>query len=168
MESVFPEIQKQLGFGFMRLPMAGEQVDIPQTMQMVDTFLAAGFHYFDTAHGYLNGQSEKENAVFMRDFQPLSEREQAAVSQVRGILRAQSLIPCTGCRYCTEVCPMEIPIPDLFACLNDKWRGSPVDTSKLGGGTPDSCLGCGKCEEICPQQLNIRGLMLSVRGELKL
>ena len=51
MESVFPEIQKQLGFGFMRLPMAGDQVDIPQTMQMVDAFLAGGFNYFDTAHG---------------------------------------------------------------------------------------------------------------------
>ena len=59
MESVFPEIEKRFGFGFMRLPMAGEQVDIPQTKQMVDAFLAAGFHYFDTAHGYLNGQSEK-------------------------------------------------------------------------------------------------------------
>ena len=59
MESVFPEIQKQLGFGFMRLPMNGEQVDIPQTMRMVDAYLAGGFNYFDTAHGYLNGQSEK-------------------------------------------------------------------------------------------------------------
>ena len=60
MESVFPEIQKQFGFGFMRLPMVGDTVDIQQTTQMVDAFLAAGFHYFDTAHGYLNGQSEKK------------------------------------------------------------------------------------------------------------
>ena len=39
MEPVFMEIRKQFGFGFMRLPMTGEKVDIPQTMQMVDTFL---------------------------------------------------------------------------------------------------------------------------------
>ena len=26
--------------------------------RMVDTFLAEGFCYFDTAHGYLNGKSE--------------------------------------------------------------------------------------------------------------
>lgn len=26
---------------------------------MVDTILEQGFNYFDTAHGYLNGKSEK-------------------------------------------------------------------------------------------------------------
>lgn len=33
-------------------------MDIPQTCRMVDAFLEAGFNYFDTAHGYLDGQSE--------------------------------------------------------------------------------------------------------------
>ena len=42
----------------MRLPMQGEEVDLAQTQQMVDAFLAAGFNYFDTAHGYLDGRSE--------------------------------------------------------------------------------------------------------------
>ncbi len=51
-------IQKKLGFGMMRLPMLGEDVDIPQTTQMVDAFLEAGFNYFDTAHGYIQGKSE--------------------------------------------------------------------------------------------------------------
>ena len=51
-------IQKNFGFGFMRLPMQGEEVDIPQTTRMVDAFLDAGFNYFDTAHGYLQGKSE--------------------------------------------------------------------------------------------------------------
>ena len=59
MEAVFPEIQKRFGFGMMRLPMIGDQVDIPQTTRMVDAFLAAGFNYFDTAHGYIGGQSEQ-------------------------------------------------------------------------------------------------------------
>ena len=52
------KIKKNLGFGFMRLPMQGEEVDLAQTQQMVDAFLAAGFNYFDTAHGYLDGRSE--------------------------------------------------------------------------------------------------------------
>ena len=34
-------IQKNFGFGFMRLPMAGEEVDISQTTKMVDAFLEA-------------------------------------------------------------------------------------------------------------------------------
>lgn len=54
----FPEIKGALGFGCMRLPMVGEQVDAAQFAQMVDEFLAHGFNYFDTAHGYLGGKSE--------------------------------------------------------------------------------------------------------------
>lgn len=49
---------KRFGFGMMRLPMLGDEVDKAQVCQMVDEFLAAGFTYFDTAHGYLDGKSE--------------------------------------------------------------------------------------------------------------
>ena len=49
---------KKLGFGCMRLPMQGEEVDIAEMNRMVDAFLDAGFRYFDTAHGYLQGKSE--------------------------------------------------------------------------------------------------------------
>lgn len=54
----FPEIKNRFGFGFMRLPFADGEIDEAQTVKMVDHFLAAGFNYFDTAHGYLNEQSE--------------------------------------------------------------------------------------------------------------
>ena len=47
-------IQKNFGFGCMRLPMKGGQVDTAECSRMVDLFLARGFNYFDTAHGYLN------------------------------------------------------------------------------------------------------------------
>ena len=49
----------KLGFGLMRLPMIGEEVDIEQTKEMVDLFMQAGFTYFDTAYGYLGGKSEE-------------------------------------------------------------------------------------------------------------
>ena len=51
-------IKKNFGFGCMRLPMRGADVNIPETKRMVDAFLDAGFNYFDTAHGYLQGKSE--------------------------------------------------------------------------------------------------------------
>ena len=51
-------VKKNFGFGCMRLPMNGEDVDIEQTKQMIDAFLQAGFNYFDTAHGYIQGKSE--------------------------------------------------------------------------------------------------------------
>ena len=54
----YPEIHGKFGFGCMRLPMEGDKVDMPQFCRMVDTFLASGLNYFDTAHGYLDGKSE--------------------------------------------------------------------------------------------------------------
>lgn len=51
-------IKNKLAFGCMRLPMKDGKVDEPQFCEMVDTFIANGFNYFDTAHGYIGGQSE--------------------------------------------------------------------------------------------------------------
>ncbi len=51
------EIPK-LGFGLMRLPMTGAEVDMKQTIKMVDRFMEKGFTYFDTAYVYINGKSE--------------------------------------------------------------------------------------------------------------
>ncbi len=52
------KIKKNFGFGCMRLPMNGSEVDLEETKRMVDAFLDAGFNYFDTAHGYIQGKSE--------------------------------------------------------------------------------------------------------------
>ena len=55
----FPEIRGNFGFGCMRLPtLADGEVDVERVKRMADAFLEAGFNYFDTAHGYHNGQSE--------------------------------------------------------------------------------------------------------------
>lgn len=51
------DIQK-LGFGFMRLPMKGEEVDLELVCKMVDRFMEEGFTYFDTAYVYGDGVSE--------------------------------------------------------------------------------------------------------------
>ena len=49
----------KLGFGLMRLPKLKDgSIDIAQTAEMADRFLAAGGTYFDTAHCYDNGASE--------------------------------------------------------------------------------------------------------------
>ena len=58
MTSKFSEVKKKLGFGCMRLPMKDGEVDLEQTSKMVDDFIANGFNYFDTAHGYLDEKSE--------------------------------------------------------------------------------------------------------------
>ena len=47
-----------LGFGFMRLPYKGDEVDLPLVKKMVDVFMEHGFTYFDTAYKYCQGISE--------------------------------------------------------------------------------------------------------------
>ena len=66
----FPEIKKNFGFGMMRLPMIGEEVDMETTCRMVDAFLAAGFNYFDTAHPYIQGKSEEAVKQCLTDRYP--------------------------------------------------------------------------------------------------
>ena len=58
MNGCFDKARGKLGFGFMRLPMTGDEVNYTELNKMVDTFMDAGFNYFDTAHGYVGGKSE--------------------------------------------------------------------------------------------------------------
>ncbi len=55
---IFDKVKKNLGFGCMRLKMNEDKVDYEEFSRMIDTFIDAGFNYFDTAHGYIDGKSE--------------------------------------------------------------------------------------------------------------
>lgn len=52
------KLPKNFGFGCMRLPMKNDEVDYEEFIKMADAFVDAGFNYFDTAHGYIDGKSE--------------------------------------------------------------------------------------------------------------
>ncbi len=132
---------------------------------------------FDGIMMVLSGMSNlamvEENTSFMKNFKPLDEREMEAVGKVRSIFRAQNLIPCTACHYCTSGCPKHILIPDLFACLNamrafKTWNASyyySVHTTDHGKAS--DCIKCGKCEAACPQHLPIRDLLVDVAKEFE-
>ena len=126
----------------------------------------------------LSGMSDmaqvEDNTGFMKDFQPLDERELAAVEQVKEWFRSQNLIPCTACRYCTDGCPMKISIPDLFSCLNSKkifqnWNTDYYydNVYTVNNGKASACVKCGKCETACPQRLPIRELLVKVAEEFE-
>lgn len=63
---VYKEFQdvklSELGFGAMRLPVAGSAPDAPideeRTAEMVEYAIRQGINYFDTAYGYHGGESE--------------------------------------------------------------------------------------------------------------
>lgn len=124
--------------------------------------------------GMGNMEMMNDNISYMKDFQPLNEEEQAAVDKVCTIFRNLGAIPCTACRYCTEVCPQGISIPDLFACLNAKKIFNNWNTGYYynnihtkNGGKASDCIKCGQCEDICPQHLKIRDLLEDVAKEFE-
>ena len=51
-------VMNKLGFGMMRLPLAGGEIDFDATCQMADRFLAAGGTWVDTAWVYHSEKSE--------------------------------------------------------------------------------------------------------------
>ena len=131
---------------------------------------AAGFEGIRMVlSGMSNLEQMQDNLSYMKDFQPLNERETAAVDQVCQIFHSMNLIPCTACRYCTDGCPQHISIPDLFSCMNAqqihkgwnaKYYYNEVHTKHHGKAS--DCIACGKCEDICPQHLPIRNLLKDV------
>ena len=52
------EKMPKLGFGLMRLPETGGEIDIERVKTMVDKYMNAGMNYFDTAYVYHSGKSE--------------------------------------------------------------------------------------------------------------
>ena len=136
---------------------------------------AAGFEgMMMVLSGMSSLEQMRDNISFMQEFKPLNEEEMAAVNQVQEIFRSKNLIPCTACRYCTDGCPKQIRIPDLFAVMNTKqlyhdWNAdyyyNVVHTS--AGHKASDCIKCGKCEKACPQHLPIRELLVKVADEFE-
>lgn len=116
----------------------------------------------------LSGMSTLEqmldNTNYMRDFRPLTADEQATALKVGEIIRKVTAVPCTACRYCTDGCPMEIPIPEFFALYNSAKR-SPnnlfaIETNyyenlTLQKAKASTCVSCGACSSVCPQHIDI-------------
>ena len=125
----------------------------------------------------LSGMSSLEqmedNLGYMENFTPLSEEEEKAVHKAADLINSQIAIPCTGCSYCTEGCPQQIPIPKYFSLYNEfkredmRKKGWTVtyaqyDSLKSGSSAAGDCIGCGQCESMCPQHLPIIELMKDV------
>ena len=59
-------MDKDLGFGLMRLPHRGPSIDIERTSEMIDRFMEAGYTYFDTAFVYVGSEKAARKALIER------------------------------------------------------------------------------------------------------
>ena len=116
--------------------------------------------------GMSNVSQMEDNLRVMKDFRPLTDKERETCFRVADIINAQITVPCTGCSYCTEGCPQNIPIPKYFSLYNEDMRedmaekGWTVNFSNYENltktfGKAGDCVACGQCEEICPQHLPV-------------
>ena len=126
----------------------------------------------------LSGMSDMDqlldNTSYMQDLKPLNDEEKALIKKATDIINASIDIPCTGCSYCTDGCPKQIAIPELFATMNAKqiyhdWHTDYYYNAvyALPGHKASDCVKCGKCESVCPQHLPIRQLLENVAKEFE-
>ncbi len=112
--------------------------------------------------GMSNLAQMQENVRTLSEEKPLSGEERKTLAAIAdGLSRC---VPCTGCRYCCDGCPMGLDIPMLLASYNDaKFAPSFTVGMRLDSlpeeQRPTACVGCGACAEICPQKIDIPGAM---------
>ena len=106
----------------------------------------------------------------IQPFEPLTGEETALLAEVAEIIRGKTAIGCTGCGYCVNHCPKQIPIPKYIKLYNeitrypgDDWKIIPTyHQMALPAGKASDCIGCHSCEKHCPQKLTISEHMKTI------
>lgn len=123
-----------------------------------------------TLSGMSNFDQLKENIATYATKEPLNGEEIATLLDISDKIIASTAVPCTGCKYCTTHCPMELDIPEILKAYNEYTQ----DKSKLPEGLtaiekakwPAACIGCRSCEEMCPQGIKISEVMADFAAKL--
>ena len=133
-------------------------------------FVASQDNILTVLSGMSSIAQMEDNLSCMKDFKPLNADELETIHRAQLALDEDKSIPCTGCHYCTEGCPMNIPIPEIFTVVNRR-KGSPEFRTKReysivtqDKGKASECVQCGQCEGVCPQHLPIISLLEANRA----
>ena len=114
-----------------------------------------------TLSGMSSMEQLRQNLATYETDAPLNGEEQAALLAVAREMAARTAVPCTGCRYCTSYCPLELDIPKLLELYNEHvftgggFLAPMVIDSLPEEKRPSACLACGACAAVCPQSIDI-------------
>lgn len=119
----------------------------------------------------------KENIRVASEAQPghLTGEDLSMVETIKGIIREQEKVGCTGCRYCMP-CPKGVDIPGIFHYYNlmymEKKAPARFEFARNVGlrkepGFAIQCVSCGLCESHCPQHLPIRQKLKEADRDLR-
>ena len=111
--------------------------------------------------GMSTPQQVADNTSYMQNFVPLSPEEHDLAERIEKELKRAIRVGCTNCRYCMEVCPKNIAVPDYFGLLNlhaVTGKKSPMYYQRfaMNHGKAVECIQCGRCEKNCPQHIPVR------------
>ncbi|MBO6114755.1 MAG: aldo/keto reductase [Lachnospiraceae bacterium] len=124
--------------------------------------------------GMSNMEQIEDNTSYMQNFVPLNDEEKGIIKKAVQILNSSRAIPCTGCSYCTDGCPVKIAIPKYFSLYNAELKDNPdgkkgwtpqgeyYDNLTKSFGKASACVGCRQCENICPQHLKVTDYLAMV------
>jgi len=114
-----------------------------------------------TLSGMSNMEQVIDNVASLKEFKPLTAKENAIVEKAVKLLVDAPTIPCTDCKYCAD-CPVDIPIYDIFGIYNEEFLNnqSLSDFNKKykeidKSVNASACIQCGLCEPLCPQNIPI-------------
>ena len=93
--------------------------------------------------------------------EPLSDADAKILQKACDMFKGEINVPCTGCRYCCDDCPMSIEIPKVMQIYNQYKLGGGMALMGLGAMKtgPKDCVGCGNCQKHCPQGIEIPKVM---------
>lgn len=110
------KIKGNLGFGCMRLPMTDAEVNKEEFCRMIDAFIKAGYNYFDTAHGYIEGKSETAIRECLSQRYPREDFVLANKISYWCFEKEEDILPLFESQL--ELCGVEYFDFYLFHCLN--------------------------------------------------
>ena len=112
--------------------------------------------------GMSNMEQLKDNLATFGKEEVLTEEEKAYLADVAEGMKDS--LPCTGCAYCVDGCPIGLDIPNLISIYNElRFQSNIVSAMRLEGADeatlPSACISCGACSSICPQKIDIPSAM---------